>query len=138
MRKLTKVLIATTGAAVLGVTLTACTDEATTVDENMTTAADNFRVHRRIVFVNGITDKYLMTIEGLCSITDEGNQLEVLCKVAEGEDESSYVKHMLGLSDNTFYFVEQLQAEPLDPFHHEIMFRPETIVPDINLETSGG
>jgi hypothetical protein len=134
MRKTTKMLAGVAAAAATGIMLTGCTAEADTVENNMTTAADNFEVLRRIVFVNGITDKYLMTIEGFCSITDEGNQLEVLCKVGDG----LYTKDMLGLSDNTFYFAEQMDPEGIDPYHHRVMFRPETIVPDIDLQTSGG
>lgn len=125
-------------AAAAAMTLTGCTSESTTVDENMTKAADNFEVHRRIVVINGITDQYLFTVEGRCSITDEGNQLEVLCKVAEGEGEDAYVKHMFGISDNVTYIVEQLGSVPVDPFHHRIVFRPEAIVPDVDLQTSGG
>lgn len=130
MRKVTTMLVTAAAAATL---LTGCTDEATTVEDNMTTAADNFEVLRRIVFVNGITDNYFLTVEGYCSITDEGTQLEVLCKVGD----ELYTKDMLGLSDNTFYYVEQLNPEGLDPFHHRVVWRPETIVPDIDLETSG-
>jgi len=126
-------ILAAAGAATLGITLTACTDEATTVSDNLSTAADNFEVLRRVVFFNGITDTYLLSIEGYCSIEDEGNQLEVTCKVGD----EMYEKHFLGLSDNVSYFAEQIEAEGVDPYHHRIIFRPETIVPDIDLQTSG-
>ena len=114
--------------------LTGCTDESTTVSENLSTAADNFEVLRRVVFFNGITDTYLLEIQGFCSITDEGNQLEVTCKI--GDD--AYEKHFLGLSDNVSYFAEQLEPEGVDPYHHRVIFRPEVILPDIDLQTSGG
>lgn len=131
-RKLKMALVAV-GTGSLVATTAACTDEATTVEDNMTTAADNFEVLRRVVFINGITDQYILTIEGFCSVTDEGNQVEVLCKV--GEDQ--YTKDMLGLSDNVTYLVEQLEAEGVDPFHRRIMFRPEAVLPEFDLETSG-
>lgn len=121
-------------AGVAALLLAGCTNEADTVSENLSTEADNFQVLRRVVFFNGITDTYLLSIEGFCSIVDEGNQLEVTCKT--GGDE--YEKHFLGLSDNVSYFAEQLEPKGVDPFHHEIYFRPESILPDINLETSGG
>jgi hypothetical protein len=126
----TAILVAAAAATVL----TGCSDESDTVSENLSTAADNFEVNRRVVFFNGITDTYLLTIEGLCSVTDEGNQLEVTCKV--GDD--AYKKHFLGLSDNVSYFVEQLDAVDVDAYHYRVIFRPETIVPDIDLETSDG
>lgn len=134
MKKITRAIIAASAAAAL---LTGCSNEADTASENISTAADNFKVLRRIVFVNGITDTYLLTIEGFCNIVDEGNQLEVTCKIADGDSANSYKKHFLSLSDNTFYFAEQLEASSVDPYHLEVMFRPEAIVPDVNLETSG-
>lgn len=137
MRKVTTALVAAAAAGTLVFT-SACTDEATTVSDNLSTAADNFEILRRVVFFNGITDTYLLTIEGFCSIVDEGNQLEVTCKIAEGDDEGSYEKHFLGLSDNVTYFAEQLDPASVDPFHHRIVFRPESILPDIDLQTSGG
>jgi hypothetical protein len=132
MRKLTKGVVAGLAALALGLTLGACS-EADTASENLSTAADNFEINRRIVFFNGITDTYLLTIEGRCSITDEGSQLEVTCKT----DDDTYLKHFLGLSDNVSYFVEQLDAADVDGFHYRVIFRPETIVPDIDMETSG-
>jgi len=125
-------------ATVLATTaLTGCTDEATTASDNISTAADNFKVLRRISFINGITGDEMLVIEGFCNIVDEGNQLEVTCKVAEGEDAKAYLKHFLGLSDNVTYVAEQLDAINVDPYHHEFMVRPESLIPDPNLETSG-
>lgn len=118
--------------------LTACDSEAETTSQNLTQAADNFEVTRRITFVNGITDKYLLTIEGLCSIKDSKDdnskgQLEVTCKVGDGQ----YKRHTLGLSDNVTYVVEQIEPSTVDAFHYRIVYRPETLIPDIDLRTSG-
>lgn len=104
----------------------ACDDEADTVSHNLSKAADNFEVMRRVVMFNGITDEYLLVIEGLCSIVDEGNQLEVTCKV--GSDD--YKKHFLGLSDNVSYFVEQGDAVSVSAMHYRVTFKPQSIVPD--------
>lgn len=126
-------LIATIVTMLLtAVSLVACANDTETVSHNLSQDADNFKVHRRIVFFNGITDKYLLSIEGYCSITDESNQLEVTCKI--GED--TYKKHFLGLSDNVSYFVEQLEPIESDPYHYKVVFKPETIVPDIEMHTS--
>jgi hypothetical protein len=96
-------------------------------------AAEQFEINRRVVFFNGITDSYLLSIEGRCSIEDDGNQLEVTCKV--GDDE--FKKHFLGLSDNVSYFVEQLDSADVSVFHYRVIFKPEVIVPDVDLVTSG-
>lgn len=117
---------------ITAVTMAACT-EADTVSSNLSKSADSFEVQRKVVFFNGITDNYLLTIEGLCSI-DVGDvkKIAVTCKV----EEEKYKKHYLGLSDNVSYFVEQTDAKYEDPFHYKVIFRPESIVPDIDLQTS--
>lgn len=114
--------------------LSACSDDADVASRNVSKAADNFEVNRRVVFFNGITDKYLLTIEGYCSIVsdDASRQLEVTCKV--GQDK--YKKHFLGLSDNVTYFVEQVDAVKASKYHYRVTFKPEVIAPDIDLRTS--
>jgi hypothetical protein len=117
----------------VAVILVACT-EADTVSHNLSKSADSFEVQRRVVFFNGITDEYLLTVEGLCSIGngDTDLRMTVTCKV--GEDE--YKKHYLGLSDNVSFFAEQLEAKKEDPFHYKVLFRPESLLPDIEMQTS--
>lgn len=131
-----KLAVAVAMIAVLGV---ACQDDADVASHNISKAADNFEVMRRIVFFNGITDTYLLTIEGRCSIEDEGKQLEVTCKVedSENDDEDAFKKHFLGLSDNVSYFVEQGDPINVDVYHYRVTFKPETIVPDIDFRSSG-
>ncbi|MFJ5716567.1 hypothetical protein [Neobacillus sp. NPDC093127] len=130
--KMKKKLVITLVIAMSIITLVGCT-EADTVSENLSKSADNFQVQRKIVFLNGITDKYLLTIEGLCSLnTDSAKKLTVTCKVGDGQ----YKKHYLGLSDNVSYFVEQTDAKYEDAFHYKVIFRPESIVPDIDIQTS--
>lgn len=119
----------------LMLSLGACTP-AQTASYNLSNDSDNFRVMRRVVFVNGITDKYLLSIEGLCSITKdkEDAQLEVTCKTGDGE----YKKLYLGISDNVTYFVEQMDPASVDTYHYKVQFRPEELLPDINVQVSGG
>ena len=102
--------------------------------QNISKDSEQFRVTRRVVFFNGITDKYLLEIEGLCSIQadSEDDQLEVTCKV----DKDSYKKHFLGLSDNVSYFVEQMEPIEEDPYHYKVIFKPEEIIPDIEMSTN--
>ncbi len=63
----------------------AACDDAQIASSNLSRAADNFEIMRRVVFLNGITDTYLLSIEGLCSVEDQQNQLEVTCKTADRE-----------------------------------------------------
>ena len=83
---------------------------------------------RRVVFINGITDSYLLEIVGRCSLEDQVNQLEVICKVGTG----AYKKHFLGLSDNVTYFAEQLEAVEASAYHYRVTFKPQLIIPDID------
>ena len=114
--------------------ITGCVSQADTVSKNLSTAAEEFEINRRIVMFNGITDNYLLSIEGRCSIEVDAvdNQLEVTCKV--GED--AFEKHFLGLSDNVSYLVEQLEPVDANEFRTRVIFRPETILPDVDLKTS--
>jgi hypothetical protein len=120
-------------AALVGVTLlTGCSRPADVASHNLSRAADNFQVNRRIVFFNGITDKYLMLIEGLCSLgnNDKHRELTVTCKT--GHD--SYKKHFLGLSDNVSFFAEQIEEQKVSTYHYKVEFRPQTIIPSVSLD----
>lgn len=115
------------------VTLVGCTqDDAVYASKNISKDADNFKVMRRIVFINGITNDPILTITGNCSITKDNsdNQLEAICK----HGESDYKKHYLGLSDNTPYLAEQLDPIFADPYHFKIVFKPQSIIPLQNVE----
>lgn len=120
--------------AALGVALiiglAGCSRPADRASRNLSEAADNFEIQRRVVFFNGITDTYLLEIEGRCSITDQGNQLEVTCRTGDEE----YKKHFLGLSDNVSYFIEQVEGANVSTYHYRVRFRPETILPDLSLD----
>lgn len=123
-----KRIIAAVGAMLfIGLGTTACgSDDATVVSENISKAADNFEVQRRIVVFNGITDKYLLEVVGRCNIVDEKTQLEITCKL--GKDE--FIKNFAGLSDNVSYFVEQ--GEPIDvsEYHYRVTIKPQSLIPD--------
>lgn len=120
----------------LVIILTSCTD-ADIASENLSKAADNFEIDRRIVFYNGITDTYLLTIEGRCSLgnqDDRSKQVTVTCKTGE----NTYKKHFLGLSDNVTYFAEQLEPVSVSAYHYRVTFKPQAILPDIDLRVNGG
>jgi hypothetical protein len=123
-------------AAMMGCTiaLTACEDDAAVASRNLSTAADMFEIDRRIVFYNGITGEYMLVIEGRCSIEDQGSQLEVTCKVGP----SDFRKHFLGLSDNVTYFAEQVEGADVSVYHHRIIFKPQSILPDVDFVGDAG
>lgn len=131
---MTKLVVAAVVMAT-AIGIAGCSD-ADVASENLSKAADNFEIERRIVFFNGITDKYLLSIEGRCSLgnNDSARELSVTCKVGKGK----YKKHFLGLSDNVSYLVEQTKAEKVSSYHYRLVFKPATIIPDIDMRTSNG
>lgn len=118
------------------VLLTGCTS-ADTVSYNISRDSDEFKVKRRITFVNLRTGDYLFTMTGKCSIqggsSDLNSELEVICRI--GEDK--YQKHMLYLAEETTYVVEQLEDSDVSRYDYEFIFRPEAIIP-IEIKTQVG
>lgn len=109
-----------------------CSPEADVASYNLSKAADQFQIERRIVFYNGITADYILVIEGRCSLGnfDSNGELTVTCKTGE----NLYKKHFLGLSDNVTYFAEQLETASVSKYRYKVIFKPTTIVPDIDLK----
>lgn len=111
--------------------LSACND-ADVASRNLSKAADNFEVNRRIVFYNGITNDYMLVIEGLCSKdnTSTEHTLGIVCKTGP----NSYKKHLLGLSDNVTFFIEQIDGKNVSAYHYRVIFKPSTLIPDIEIK----
>lgn len=120
-------------AALFGVTtiLSACND-ADTVSANISTDADNFKVNRRIVFYNGITGQYMLTIQGFCSLGNHDGPREVTVTCKDGPN--SYKKDFLGLSDNVSYMAEQIENSDVSADHYKVIWKPETIIPSISIK----
>jgi hypothetical protein len=111
---------------------TGCTSQADTANRNLSKACENFECVRRVIGINGITDKVLFSVEGFCSYETEGNTYDVICKNPDG----SVNRTTMAKSDNVTIVVTQLQSQNVDLFRPRIIFRPETIVPDFDLSTS--
>ncbi|CAJ0710614.1 hypothetical protein ACPCHQ_11795 [Ralstonia thomasii] len=124
MKKISLILIAAAA-------LSACSRDADVASQNLSVAADNFQINRRIVFYNGITGEYMLTIEGLCSKDNTSTErtLAIVCKTGP----ASYKKHFLGLSNNVTYFIEQIEGANVSAYHYKVIFKPSVIVPDIEV-----
>jgi hypothetical protein len=107
-----------------------CSD-ADVASRNISKAADSFEINRRIVFYNGITGEYILTIEGLCSQDNytQENSVGITCRTGVNE----YKRHFLGLSDNVTYFIEQVDSANADIYHYRVIFKPSVIIPDIDV-----
>lgn len=109
-----------------------CETDARVASYNLSQDAEMFRINRRVVFYNGITGEYILSVEGRCSIEADklDNQLELTCKTSE----TTYKKHFLGLSDNVTYFAEQLDSTAVDVYHYKVIFKPQSIISDVELK----
>lgn len=107
--------------------ISSCSTDSEVASYNVSQDAHQFKVFRRVVFYNGITDAYILTIEGYCSVTNEDGRLAVIVKTENG----TYLKHYLGLSDNVTYFCEQLEPSAVSKSQYRVLFKPLSIVPDV-------
>jgi hypothetical protein len=111
--------------------LAACDKDADVASKNLSVAADNFEINRRVIFYNGITGEYILQIEGLCALgnSDTAKRMTVTCKIGP----NSYKKHYLGLSDNVTFFAEQIDAAPANTYRYRVVFKPSVILPDVEI-----
>ena len=118
--------------------LTACTSAADRANENLSKAAENFEVPRRIIGINAITDKVLWTVEGYCSYETDGDTIDAICATQSADRKNHVSRTTMGKADNVTFVSTQLDDVEVDFFKPRIIFRPETIVPDFDLATSAG
>lgn len=108
--------------------LAACGDtDADVASKNISTASEQFEISRRIVVINTITDKYLMTVEGRCSL-EYADKTEIICKLKDG----SLVKHVVQRSDNVTVMVEQTTGTQVSTDQYRVIFKPESLVPNFD------
>ena len=120
-------------AVVMALMFTGCgkmLTDASAARHNLEIAEQNFEVFRRVVFYNGITGEYILTIEGrLAIIVDSDGDLVVTVKTNEGQ----YLKHYLGLSDNVTYFSEALLPTDVSVSSYKVIFKPSAILPTLEV-----
>jgi len=115
-----------------GLMISGCSSDAQTASKNVSTAADNFEVQRRIVGINTRTDKYIFYVEGRCSIERNSGDLIVTCK----QGPNDYRKHYIGGATDVAWVSTQMEGIDVSVYHTRVIVKPEGIIPDIEL--SGG
>jgi hypothetical protein len=110
-----------------------CETQADKVSYNLSKEADNFNIVRQLTVINCIEGDVLFQMTGKLSITADtsDNQLEIIA-----EDNGTYVKHFVGLSDNVTYVVEDLNlgANEVNKYRYTLNFNPKMWIP-IDIET---
>jgi len=110
-----------------------CETEAQRVSYNLSQEADNFNVVRQLTVINCIEGDVLFQMTGKMSINADmaDKQLEIIV-----EDDGTYVKHFVGLSDNVTYVVEDLNLgdNAVSKYKYTLNFNPNMWIP-VDIET---
>lgn len=109
----------------MAVMLVGCT-QAERVSANLSKEADAFNVTRRLAVINARTDKPVFELVGAFSISNNmNNELEITVQTGPNE----YKKHFVYLNEWTLYVVEDISGANVSPYHYEVNFLPEMILP---------
>lgn len=102
-------------------------NEADKVSANLSVQADNFNVLRQVTVINCIANDVVFQMTGKLSIKADRseNQLEI---VVENED-GTYSKHIIGLSDNVTYVLEDIDTNYVNKYRFVINYNPKMWVP---------
>lgn len=102
--------------------------EADNVNHNLSQAADNFQVTRKITVYNARTDMIILEMEGNMSLSNNTtNELVVTCMTGP----SQYKKNYVYLNEYVIYVVEDITDTVTDPYHYKVHFY--TALPDIDI-----
>ena len=116
--------------AIIGISslllLTGCS-EANKVSNNLSQESDNFNVVRKVTVIDAITNDIMFQMSGRMSINadTEDKQLEIVVE----NDKNKYQKHIIGLSDNVSYVVEDVDVPNVSKYKYEINYNPKMWVP---------
>lgn len=110
-----------------------CDNPADVAARNISQAADNFEINRRITFINGMTNQSMLVIEGYCSLgnQDTAQRMSVICRTGRNE----YKRHFLGLGPTVSFISEQIDPAPASTYRYRVTFNPTVVIPDIRLQT---
>ena len=134
MNRKTKTSLAILAIAAAGFSVTAagCNDsQANKASENLSTAADNFEVQRKIVGINTRSGEYLFYAEGRCSLEVRSQDVVVTCK----QGPNDYRKHYFSQNTDTFWSATQQDGIDVSVYKTRIILKPEGIIPEVELST---
>lgn len=119
-------IIALVMVLVLAISMAGCT-EAEKVSYNLSQEADNFNEIRQITVINCIQGDVLFQMTGKMSIYADStdNQLEIVVE----DENGTYKKHFIGLSNNVTYVIEDVTAEMVDKYKYTLRFNPKMWAP---------
>ena len=104
---------------------------ADVVNYNLSKDANEFNVYRRITVTNARTDTIMLQAEGYMSLSNNDDN-ELVVTIKTGKDQ--YYKDYIYLNDWTCYVMEQTEPKGTDKYHYELIFYPERLVPDVDIQ----
>lgn len=104
--------------------LAGCDEEAHVASQNLSTAADNFQVVRRITVLNTRSGQPSLMIEGACS-QEGGREIRIICKMPNGE----YRKTIVSAGESDTVLSEQLGSLAVSGNRYVVTINPAEIIP---------
>ena len=131
-RKSKKILAAVMGLTLMSALSVGCQRQSERVSYNISKQADNFNTIRQITVINCIQGDVLFQMTGKMSLNADTaeNQLEIIVE----DENGTYKKHFIGLSDNVTYTVEDVTDNYVDNYHSTLNFNPNMWIP-VSFET---
>lgn len=108
---------------------TGCT-QSERVSHNLSKEADSFNVIRELTVINAIQGDVLFTMVGKLSVETTEDKLYVIVE----DENGNYQKHIIGLSDNITYVLEQKDFKNVENYKYTLNYNPKMWVP-ITVET---
>lgn len=85
---------------------------------------------QQITVINCLQGDVLFRMTGNMSIIPDDNQLKIIVENEHGY----YKKHLIGLSDNVTYIVEDITSKDVEKYKYTLNFNPNMWIP-VNIET---
>lgn len=108
--------------------LTGCS-QSDKVSANLSKEADNFNVVRELTVINAIQGDVLFTMIGKLSVETTERKLYVIVE----DENGNYQKHIIGLSDNITYVLEQKDFKDVENYKYTLNYNPKMWIP-VNFE----
>ena len=130
MKKLKITLIA--ALSIITMLVVAGCSKADRVSHNLSREADEMNITRKVTVIIGITNQTIFQATGQMSIeyVEERKQLNIIAM----DDNGNYKKHIIGISDNVSYVVEDVTGMKGIDTKYRMYFNPNMILPvDVKL-----
>ncbi len=121
-----KILTAALVTSMALMVLVGCS-QADMVSANLSEEANNFNDVRQLTVINCLKGDTLFQMTGKMSIMadTEDNQLEIIVE----EEDGTYKKHFVGLSNNVTYVVEDITSGDVSHYKYTLNFNPKMWFP---------